>query len=70
MILKINSIRYFEREEVKKINVVVDINSEDGSGLAQTWVEIPYDENLTTGKIQELSFKLAQDKLQMIANSF
>lgn len=70
MELKINSIRYIDNGNGKEIGVVVDIIGDDHIGLAQTWVEIPYDEKITAGEIQDLSFNLAKDKLKLIVKDF
>jgi len=70
MELKINSIRYIDNGNGKEIGVVVDIIGDDRIGLAQTWVEIPYDEKITAGEIQDLSFNLAKDKLKLIVKDF
>lgn len=67
MLLKISSVRFHEFDEKKTIDVVVDVIGEDGRGLAQTWVKIPYEENITTRQMQDLALELAKEKLQGIA---
>lgn len=64
---KIDSYKIVEGDEGRRIDTSVDFVDDDGRTLAFTWVEIPYDENLNMGKIQEIASMLAREKIKELA---
>lgn len=66
---KVDSYKIVEGEEGKRIDVAVDFIDDDERMLAFTWVEIPYEDNLNVGKIQEIASRLAREKIKELAKT-
>lgn len=66
---KVDSYKIVECEEGKRIDVAVDFIDDDERMQIFTWVEIPCEDNLSIGKIQEIASRLAREKIKEIAKT-